>query len=235
MNAHYSDTLQYAFVAGDSELKKLVELLQDRIGKVKIRANCADGIDREFETVNNLIAYDNPKSKAIRRVYLTTTSDDYSTSAVISLHGSRERGVLIEISGSEEFVFLCRESIQDIIAGMRPWYDGVCRVNFAYLFLPIFAIIFFQLVIIGSKMELDSKKEKIFLGIVPILLNIVLLPLMFVGNKLRDYIFPRAVFTIGQGKSRFEDKERLRWGVVIGFGVSFAAGILIAIWQAIVG
>jgi hypothetical protein len=41
------------------------------------------------------------------------------------------------------------------------------------------------------------------------------------------------VFLIGQGKNRFQQLERFQWGVIIAFIVSFAAGIIIAIWQAI--
>ena len=227
MNARYSNTLQYAFVVGDVEFQKLVGLLHDRIGKVEIRANCVDDINREFGTVNDLIAYENPKSKAIRCVYLTTTSDDYSKSAVIALSDSLGYGVLIEISGNEEFVIILRERILDIIAGMRPSYDGMCRVNFSYLFIPILVMMFFQLfVAIELKPELDSTKEKIFIGMAPTLVNIVLLPLFIFGNKLRGSIFPQAVFMIGQGKRQFKIRKRIRGGV-IAFFVSLATGLII--------
>ena len=82
MNAHYSKHLSHAFVVGPDELKKFVGLLQERIGKVDICAYCADGFSREFKAVKDLIAYENPKSKDIRRIHLSAHSDDYKKSAL---------------------------------------------------------------------------------------------------------------------------------------------------------
>ena len=52
-------------------------------------------------------------------------------------------------------------------------------------------------------------------------------------NRFRDTVFPRSVFLTGQGKARFQQLERFQWGVVIAFAVSFTAGVVIAVWQAI--
>jgi hypothetical protein len=59
------------------------------------------------------------------------------------------------------------------------------------------------------------------------LIWLVILCMFLVGEEVRDSLFPSAVFTIGQGKSRFRDKERIQWGVGITFLVSLAAGLVI--------
>jgi hypothetical protein len=123
MNVRYSKNLIQAFVAGDSGLKKLTELLQDRIGTVEIRAGYADGFSRDFETINDLIAYENPKSKEIHRVRLNACSEDSSKSATIDLPSSSGRGIAIDLTAPEDVVSKLREDTLDIIAGMRPWYD----------------------------------------------------------------------------------------------------------------
>lgn len=93
MKAHYSENLSHAFVVGPADLKKLVELLQKRIGEVHISVDCIDKIKREFNTVKDLITYQNPKSKRIRSIYISARSNDYSKSAMIFLHdSSRFRG-----------------------------------------------------------------------------------------------------------------------------------------------
>ena len=133
------------------------QLLQNYIGEVKIRTDCAGNISRPFETIDDLIAYQNSKPKEILCIYLTARSEDYS----------------------------------------------------------------------------DSDKEITSLAV--LLRNTLLaFALLFWGlgmffNKLRDFFFPPIVFTTGHGKSRFKNKERLQWVVIIGFVVSLAAGLVVPI------
>ena len=87
MNVNYSDELPQAFVVGPDELKKLVELLEKRIGEVSISADCIDKIQREFTTVKDLIDYENPKSKRICRIYLTA-GEGFEKSATIAFRDS---------------------------------------------------------------------------------------------------------------------------------------------------
>ena len=58
--------------------------------------------------------------------------------------------------------------------------------------------------------------------------------LFFGFDKLRDSVFPGGVFTIGQGESRFKDKERFQWGVIIAFAVSLVAGLVSPIIMIII-
>ena len=124
MNVHYFKKLPHAFVVRPDELKKLVELFQNHVGKVDISVKCADGFSREFKTVEELIGYENPKSKEIRYIRLNARSDNYSKSAAVDFAGSLfQRGVSIDFEACEELVFLLRDKTQSIVEGMRPWYS----------------------------------------------------------------------------------------------------------------
>ena len=105
MNVSYSKELSHAFVAAPSELQDLVTLLENRIGKVEIRADCTDNISRKFESVNHLIAYRNPKSKEIRRIYFNARSEDYKKSAGIRFIDSLWVRVLIDLIVKPENMF----------------------------------------------------------------------------------------------------------------------------------
>lgn len=112
MNVRYSEELSHAFVVRPDELKKLVELLQKRIGKVDISADYVDKIEREFDTLKERIAYENPKSKRIRRIHLSARSDNYSKSATVVFRDSFLMGV--SISPENDQVALAR--LEEIIA-----------------------------------------------------------------------------------------------------------------------
>jgi hypothetical protein len=114
------------------------------------------------------------------------------------------------------------------------------RVDFASIAFLAYLILWFGLLIVVAFkwVPVDSSKELnpgdsalaqlvLYGGI------IVLFAIGIVLNRFRDSLFPRAVFLIGQGKARFQHLERIQWGIIIAFIVSFAAGVVIAIWQAI--
>lgn len=238
MDAHYSVELPHAFVAGSEELKKLSALLDSRIGNVKFQADCADDVSRSFDSVRELVAYENPKAKEIRRIHLSACSDDYTKRARIDLSGSRWRGISLDFSARDDVVSRLRTDCLEVIAGMRPWYSIMHRIDFvslgvlayAVLWLALLAVVAFKLVP-GS----DSQESNVSSSALGQLVVIGIIAALFssgiIVNRFRDFIFPRAVFRIGQGESRFKQLERVHWGVVVAFLASFAAGLVIAVLQ----
>jgi len=240
LDAHCSVELPHAFVAGPDELKKLATLLNDRIGSVDIRVDCADDVSRDFTSVRELIAYENPKAKEIRRIHLTARSDDYSKRATIDLSASRWRGISLDYTARDDVVSRLRTESINIIAGMRPWYSIMHQVDFvstslfAYMFLwfGLVAVVAFKLVPVSDPNE-SNPNSSAFAQLVVFGGIAALFGIGIILNRFRDSIFPRAVFTIGQGESRFNQLERFQWGVIIAFLASFAAGLVIAVWQTI--
>ena len=232
MDVHYSDELKQAFIVSPDHLKKLVELLQKRIGKVNIRVGCVDNIEREFNTVKDLIAYENSKSKRICRIHLRARSDDYSKSATIVFrdHLFVRSGISIEATGREDVVSRLKEEILDVVAGMRPWYN--------FTFHPkvplIIGLISGMIIGVFSGLGSDGKDISVITNLrdaVPIYLmvGIIYLLLIFLFHKPYGYLFPKVFFTIGQGEAQFKLLEKIRWVVIIGFGVSLTAGLVVSI------
>ena len=235
MNVHYSEELSHAFVVSPDGLKNLVELLQKRIGKVDISVDCVDKIEREFKTVKKLITYENSKSKKIRRIHLRSQADDYSKSATIVFRDPSwlNSGVSINVKGREDVVSRLKGEILDIIAGMRPWYDAFACIDLGTIIGVVFLIllfifsifILFEWIPISDSPSSDSKNGK------GSAFSIVFLLITSLGlwgfYRLRSILFPKAVFAVGQGESRFRILERVQWGVVIAFLVSFAAGLIL--------
>jgi hypothetical protein len=240
MDAHYNVELPQAFVCGEDELKKLIQLFTGRIGVLEIRTDCADDVSRTFKTLSELIAFENPRGKEIRRLHISARSDDFTRRASIDLSGSRWYGISLDFLARDDVVTRLRTEILDIIGGMRPWYTLLHRVDFVYILFVIYFLLWFSLLLAAafnwipvetskeSSVNSSASAQLIIIGIIAIFFA-----LGTVLNRFRDTIFPRAVFLIGQGKNRFQQLERFQWGVIIAFIVSFAAGIIIAIWQAI--
>ena len=237
MDVHYSDQLKQAFVVSPADLKKLVELLQRRIGKVNISADCIDEIEREFKTIKDLIAYENSKSKRIRSIHLRARSDDYSRSTTIVFRKPSWpwNGVSIDITGGEDVVSRLKEKVLDVFSGMRPWYSWIAFADLGAIFLIGYFMLFFIFQIsiwfewtpvLDSPPSASSKARGTVIG--TLFLLVVLLGL-WGFHRLRGFLFPKLVFTIGQEESRFKLLEKIRWGVVITFGVSLAASLVVPI------
>ena len=244
MNVNYSEELSQAFVVGPDELKKLVELLEKRIGTVSISADCIDNIQREFTTVKDLIDYENPKSKMICRIYLSA-SEDFGKSATIAFRDSSSfsGGVSLSITAREDVVLRLKDKIFDIVAGTRPWYNPLTRffdlanikhwivyILFVFVVITLTALMAFKFGFISdSKEGIERRNEvRLFITFPSIIFLIVCFTFL---SKPFKWLFPLAVFTIGQGESRFETLKRVQWGVVISFAVSFAAGCLLLIFK----
>ena len=235
MNVSYSKELAHAFVATPSELKELTTLLEENIGKVEIRADCTDDISREFETIEELIAYKNPKSKELRCVYLTARSDDYEKSVRIRFLDSIWTGILIDLAGPENVVSNLKEETQDIIAGMRPWYNVLFHSKFSMTISFIFGMIltlWIQIALgykVGEIGIISYLRDVMPINLIAAFIILSLCVLFL--KKPFNYLFPKAVFLIGQGETRFKHQQNVLWGVIIAFFVSLAAGLVILIWN----
>ena len=251
MNARYSEFLKHTFVIGDSELRKIYKILQDRIGDVEISTECADNIVRDFENIDELFAYENPESKEIRRLSLTARSDysdGFSKSAHIDFFDSDRNGISLNCKGSEDTVSKLKEDILNIIAGTRLWYEAMYSEHIWTAFMGINGILFLSwlfLFLTSLFMNLKwgrfSDPDPATVETVDALRTvmhvcwILFLVFGFFYRKLRSRFFPPVVFAIGQGLSRFKHKEKVQWGVVIALIVSLAAGLIITILQVIFG
>lgn len=241
MDVHYSKELSHAFVVSPDELGKLVGLLQKRIGEVDISVKCADDLSRKFRTLKDLIAYENPKPKEISSIDLRARSDTYSKSARIVFRRPSwlSWGISIDANGREDVVSRLKEEILDIMAGMRPKYDVMYRINFVTSTWIVFGILFFvglllsfsMLAVVWGWVPVPELKKNITSFLRPIRLalyapQVISLAIAISSNRILKSFFPKAVFTIGQGKSRFEHQEKVRWAVIIGFWVSLTASLV---------
>ena len=138
----------------------------------------------------------------------------------------------------------------DVIAGMRPWYAAITYIKFmvtiAFVFGFISSLWISPVILreimefrgtpisdnIGEDTDLTSELLHSILYLSPInliLWGIVLFLSRSFLNNLYTYLFPRSIFTIGQGKSRFKQQQKVLWGVIIAFFVSLAAGVVVLI------
>lgn len=235
MNVSYSKELTHAFVATSTDLKDIVMLLEKHVGGVEIRADCKDDISRGFDSIEELIAYRNPKSKELHRVYFNARSDNRLITARIRFLDSIWVGILIDLTGPEDVVSILKEETLDIISGMCPGYNIMSLRNISWIVGVVIGAVSMMLIqILYNIKEIEITFTMLLREILPIqlILGLFLMSICFLAfKKPYNYLFPHAVFRIGQGNSRFERQQNVRWCVIIGFFVSLAAGVIVLIFQ----
>lgn len=233
--------MDVGFAATPDGLEKIASLMNGRIGNLKLAIECIDDCTYTFKNIKDLKEFENSKNKAIRSVQLDAHSDDRSKRASVVFDAGRATGIRIFMEARHDVVDRMKDEILEIIEGMGPWYDKIAKMfnDLVITFLWYFIVMAF-----GAYLLIDFNKsphpnvlyeDEKTLNVWPIVFFFLV---MFGGSillictweKIKDKLFPRHVFLIGQGKQRFRTLEKFQWGFVVAFIVSLVASGVIALF-----
>jgi hypothetical protein len=225
MNASISECLSTPFVIRSNEIESLTKLFENNVGAVKASIKCVDGIYREFDSVSDLLEYENSRSKAISELRLIARSNDWTKEASVTFSSSKFRAISMEYRADSDSVYKLKTGTLDVIDGARPWYGGFQKIDFIIGGFVIMGMLWISLVIAVASSKKESTENSdttkltpkdsaigqlLFLGII-----IALLAIGSILNNFRDAWFPYAVFAIGQGNDRFQSLERFQWNIIL--------------------
>lgn len=237
MNSKFELQLRDAFVVSEEPLKKIHGLLAERIGTTSITAECADSVAREFEGLGALLKYENPKQKRIVTLRLYARSSDFGKSANIEFTDKWYfGGIRIAIEARDDVVTRLRSDLLDIVAGMRPWYFPLNKVDVFLAAVICYLVTWISLLVFAAMRSSDpppptssylsAKEQLALLGFLGFFFGTV-----YLVHRFRSILFPHGSFILGQGKTRFDTLEKWRWGFVIAFVASLVAGIALMWFQ----
>ena len=229
--------LTIPFVLTEGSLKKLDEALGRFADKVAYRVDCADELQRELD-LKKLLAFENAPKKAITTITADATKEgDNLRGAIVRLRQSSFRATIILVfRGPESEVEKLSDAVESILAGMRPWYWWLAKHPFVNLVLAVplpLMVVMYSLEVWWNRIGRSQITFRggalaglVILG-AALLNTAAIFALVWFTSKL----FPRATFAIGQGLSRYNVLEKIRWTIVIGFFVSLAAGVAVLVVQ----
>ena len=142
----------------------------------------------------------------------------------------QQRRAKLSMSGDEPGIIVARKQLLDILDGASPWYSRIACLDFFYVWMflvwPVCMVIFLLSPSFFGASDLTSKIDVMpFAGRVFGL--VVFLGLFVYGlGELRVKIFPRIVFTLGQGAYRQKTLENVHWCIIIGLLVSLAGSLI---------
>jgi hypothetical protein len=228
--------LQHAFVLTATQVKKVWQTLKDATGEVHATASCADHLERTSTSAEDVMDYENPRARQILRLEFSARSPDFHREVYLQF-GRSLHPITLRVTGCEPFVSRVKETLADILDGMRPWYSRLALLDItrALAILMLVLALGYSPVTCSKLISDISEGGPSMFARIPwwggVLMGIVLvigvagyLMLDWGLNWLQTRFFPVATFAIGQGEERYRVAEWVRGGVLVS-GVLFTIAI----------
>ncbi|MDP5133187.1 MAG: hypothetical protein NWQ54_20085 [Paraglaciecola sp.] len=222
----------HAFVITEANLKKVWISLEENVGDVSAEVSFNDSIARKVKSFDELMSFENSKSKKINRIEVYGRSDSNDNWARILFSDSKYRPIEISATGEDRAITSFGDNITEVIDGLKPWYSTISKLEFFYI---IGFICWFSFALLNIMIPDTPNNEPIELanGVKIILAGFGMIAAIVFSiwglNRLRSVCFPVASFAIGQGLERHRVQENIRWGVVVAFVVSLFSSTVFAV------
>ena len=225
--------IKSAFVLRRDAVSRVWRILES-IGAVSATAHCADNARRKFESLSQLLAFDNARAKEIRSLQFSATSEDLNRRADVAFGGRfTSTPISVTLSASEDGEILqTYEELKDTIDGTRSWYSLISRVDIGTGLLVSLGVLWFVVRIAVG--EPPGPRIGVGLGQAVLLTALLLGILGVVGFfgwvllRLHAKYFPRAFFALGQGAERYQVDDKMRWVVIIGSAITVFGSFVVA-------
>lgn len=223
MKVTASHTWAYPMIVEAETLRKIALLLSGRFENLNISAECKGRLSCEFQSVDELIGYENTRGERLVKIGFWAYTEIYSNSARISFSASEFRTLDIDVTGDYSDGPLLRDSMLKMVEGSRAWYWPIVKLNFFLLILGCMGIGYFALSSYRLTLPKSNAPEAPVHWWVVVLVPVIMIGLPLIGlltNRFRDIIFPSMIFLVGQEIGRHKVRERWQW---ISVGLIIAA------------
>jgi hypothetical protein len=230
MQVHATGEYTAAITVDAESLTRLWRHVEEFVGSAMVTAACADGIERKFGTLADLVAYENPARAAAQRIEIfgRQTEPDRSITIIVGRdYGAR---ATLSVRGDEQDVSSVRTKVLDTFSGMRAWYSPVARLD---LWMVFSALLFLGLVVLqlmtpsAPPTPRPSKSLPEALRVTGYLIGFIgaaAVAILGIG-RLRARYFPMVAINLGQSARKNQVDEQVRWTVMVGFLVGVTGSV----------
>lgn len=243
-----SKTWHKPFRVDENAFRNLDKILSE-VGVLKrITIRCADGLERRLSSIEELIGYDNQRSKNIQGIDFEYQG---CGSAKLSLQGEWVYGMAetqVNLSGEEQTVIQVLSKIENELENSSPPYKAFCAKVWQHgvpfgvsmvvisLVLVLFVIGLILSILVPDDLDLEYEPGLIF--VVTITWVVSSLGLFVTAGrglrKFQSWLFPTATFRVGRETSYLDSLEEKQKTVVRGsilVVLTLIATLLVSWWM----
>ncbi|KWE56572.1 hypothetical protein WL76_11605 [Burkholderia ubonensis] len=232
MQVHATGEYSSAIIVDGESIGRLWRHVEDFSAGASATVSCADGIERKFQKLDDLLAYENSTRAAVKTVEIFGSSRTPDRSISVTVGRSYGARAALSVRGEEQEVAAARTRVLDSFAGMRAWYSPVATLDLWIVWFAIFMA--FSLIIqLMLPSEAPKHPERTFSEALQLLVKLVLyvapaFVVIFGVSRLKVRYFPMVSMAIGQGARRHSTDEQVRWTVIVGLLVGLAGSAIYA-------
>lgn len=238
MELHDKIGYKKAIIVDECMLKELDQCIRCFFTSVpKYSADLLDESIIDFETLDELLQYENFGNKAIKFLKISFGYANRLTfRQTLSLFHSYEYSLLTEyvIKDMDDNILFKQEMIKIFEKGKRPWhYTFVTKFSYMYFFIAFLFLIaiFSGILYLKGMFVFEDTPLSVSLFNTWIICTTSILIISYLLSRIRKVLFPVISYKIGEQKKQIERRDDLIskffWGVIVAGIVSVIISILI--------
>ena len=226
MRNRLSRNVPKAFALDVVFLSQLCRALQVPPSELKIRVVCADGSMLFVPSLRDLEDLPNPLSRKIETINLDMRGSD-GVELEIEFGQSDIFPITYTINGEDEQVVIAHSILETHVEPIYRRWSSISAGPSSAVITPLLMFATFVLVlstVFGTFKTTHPTLASALGG------TMVIVALLSVSvDLIRKYMFPRASFLIGDGRTRYQRSEKLRTTFGLGaIAVAISTGLLVA-------
>ena len=207
-------------------LARTAELLSRNYSAPQLEANCSDGSEFTFDSIDQLFDYENPNYRRIESI--TITFGDRNDGGRIHLSSDTFASYRVYIHDTDDArAYLVANEIEMRLKSCKPSYSALTRLpSAAYLGIPIagFFVVYYWIDILKDGILVTRPLSVSHLYVV---LPIVLIAAMLLRilDRAWQWLFPKAWFSLGKQQNEHRRRSQVRTRLLIGSAMTIGLGI----------
>jgi len=217
MQTTRSWTRKIAFVLGEQSLRQILTIMSSVSEDIGYILECSDRSTITCSSLDEVLGFQNSKRRRIRGLILHTPYDQPTYVQVRFREDVSLDPIECTVRGNDETVLILSSRLDDSISSLTQWYGVLAFYSTAWLLLLTTGLLLLGLIGIGAFGHPDHATNERIEGL---RLGGVILATVFLTfgvTWVQNALFPRSVFLIGDGRSRYNRIVFFRRSLILPF------------------
>lgn len=225
--ATHSSRSRRPFVINAAALQRISSALTE-IGPLRYRSACADGIERSFDSLDELLAYPNAPRVAMQSLTIEAKAPRSARAARITILTGRSGSIAIRATAAEGELTRLLPKLRDELVGTRPQYWILAEPRGRTMYL---ALGMMMLAILAGPVWTNWAAVMLLVRqpIACACAGLLVLSVGYVLGRLRDALFPRGIIVLGHAVESESRRAYIRTAVVLAALLGIASSLVASV------
>lgn len=232
---------KHAFIIDDQAITSLWKIFSDCGMTVEAAIKCSNNVVMNYANKEQLLEYPNEKSARIKSLEITGKRDSSGNDVSLNFGEDSLETISGSISCDPPELNTVKDQVSQVLEDIRPRYSVFATFSEIGLMVIVMSVVLavsgYTLRDLARTTPQEATKKVVFtsayathVALVMLGIVIAMFAIPFCVQKVREYLFPKHIFALGEGKLRHDSLVKFRWAIlwggmavaVIGLGTALA-------------